>query len=71
MRSSAEYSIDLSTEDLLQDSSTPVIENVNAKDHPPSTSSPAPTQASVPSDDDSIEIELTAEQIDALLSGQL
>jgi hypothetical protein len=73
MRSSAEVSIDLSTDELLSDPSAAQveIEDIGAL----ASTQPAAKQAHGPeaaaAEDGSIEIELTAEQIDALLSGKL
>jgi hypothetical protein len=75
MRSSAVVSIDLSTEDLLQDSSAAAqveIDDVSAF-APPRSDAPSAPKAPAPAAtecDDSVEIELTSEQIDALLSGR-
>lgn len=75
MRSSAEFSIDFSAEELLQESGPAQATKPTA--HAPSgtqadaTPAAAGTTSPTTNDDDSIEIELTPEQIDALLSGDL
>ena len=57
MRASKEVSIDLTAEDLLSHLS-----------RSPAKAAPAPTTP--PNYEDTVEIELTAEQMDALLSGR-
>lgn len=76
MRSSTEVSIDLSTEELLQDSRPSgqlETHEVSVVGTPPPATQTAPNgqQAETSNIEDAIEIELTAEQIDALLSGNL
>jgi hypothetical protein len=69
MRSSAEFSIDFSAEELLQESG-PAQASIDPAIVSSSRANP-PTSATPAGDDDPIEIELTAEQIDALLDGKL
>lgn len=66
MRSSAEFSIDFSAEELLQESGPAQT----ATDASPMTQPQKNAASPTANDADSIEIELTPEQIDALLDGK-
>ena len=71
MRSSAEFSVDFSTEELLQDASDAKVDAGSATPLQTAAqyaSRPPPVPASIAPEEDCVEIELTAEQIDALLS---